>query len=798
MEKTYRELSLQEVSLVFTEEEEKALLSEESSDGIIGQDRALRALRMGAEIQAPGYNIFVTGNPGTGRTSSVFSVLEDYKKVVPALMDLAYVYNFKRPENPLILYFKPGKARIFKKDLHKLIETLKTSLKEKLEGEEFRLQRDRIVNALEEEENRTLSDFEASLSEKGFAIVHVQEGDSQATDLVPLYRGEQTTFDKLKELSAAGAVPDSYWNSAREQYYRYMDEMKKIFAALRTNRSRMEDKLNRLKMETVKPEVYGEVKSLKKKYKDKKVRDYLDAAAEDVVENLYLFILDHPVADESGNPALIRYGVNILEDRSETRETPVVLETFPNYKNLFGTIENRAEAGGDPRFSFMTIRSGSLVRADGGFLILQAEDLFKEEDLWHHVKRYLKTGRVEIQPEQGPFGSQGPLLKPEPITVAPKLILVGTENLYDFLYNQDSDFQRFFKIPAEFDSEMPRNPEGISQYSRFIKNLIKKEGLLNITPDGLKGVILYGIKLSEQKDKLSTRFSDIKDLLIEADYWARKGGKTSLGPEAIDTALDARRTLFDLPQEKLIEMIESGEMLLQVTGSSIGRVNGLAVQDRGYYSFGCPCLISARTAPGNQGIINIEREVGLSGEIHDKGVFILEGFLRSKYAQLFPLSVYASICFEQSYSEVDGDSASSSEVYALLSSLAEIPLRQDIAVTGSVNQTGEIQPVGGITEKVEGFYRICRKLNFTGLQGVIIPEQNIRNLILPKNIRNDISEGKFHIYPVRTIDEGMSILSGLPAGERTKKGVFSPGSFNFIIERKLKDMADLMKSYGGS
>jgi lon-related putative ATP-dependent protease len=394
---------------------------------------------------------------------------------------------------------------------------------------------------------------------------------------------------------------------------------------------------------------------------------------------------------------------------------------------------------------------------------MQAEDLVQDEDSWNAVKRVLRSGKLEIQGQPGPFGSSASI-KPEPFDVDVKIVLIGGESAYDYLYQTDPDFQKLFKVCAEFDDTMPRNDDTIREYVAFVRKITLEEGLLEPSLDGIAAIVEYGVRLSEKRSCLSTRFSRIADLIREADYHAELSGHDVIDADAVDAAQQARARMANLPEEKLAEMIVSGEILLQVDGEAVGRVNGLAVHDRGYYAFGLPAVISAQVSPGESGVINIEGESGLSGEIYDKAVLIVEGFLRSRYARDFPLAVSASICFEQSYTAIEGDSASSTAVYALLSAIARVPLRQNIAVTGSVNQMGQIQPVGGISEKVEGFYNICKKAGFTGTQGVMIPKQNIGNLTLCREVLEAIKAGKFSIYAVSTIDEGIQVLTSLDPG----------------------------------
>ncbi len=425
---------------------------------------------------------------------------------------------------------------------------------------------------------------------------------------------------------------------------------------------------------------------------------------------------------------------------------------------------------------------------------MQAEDLISDPEAWTAIKRVLRTGRLEIQPQAGPMG-QPLALKPEALELDIKLVLIGGEMTYDALYNADPDFQKLFKIYAEFDSTMPRNDASLREYVAFARKITTEEGLLEPNQSGLAAIAEYGVRLSGYRDRLSTRFSKIADLIREADYRASRDGKSLMDAESIIKAERTRSWLADLPEEKITDMIVSGEIILEAEGLRVGRVNGLAVHDRGYYAFGLPAVISAQVSPGESGVINIEGESGLSGEIYDKAVLIVEGFLRSRYARHFPLAVSASICFEQSYSAIEGDSASSTAIYALLSAIAGVPLRQEIAVTGSMNQMGQIQPVGGVTEKVEGFFRICKRAGLTGRQGVLIPRQNIVNLTLSREVLEAVAAGSFSVYAVSTIDEGIEVLTDRAPGELDAEGNFPKGSFNAMVADELLRMAETIKEF---
>ncbi len=791
---THYTLTPKEIAVDIPEDKIRKLAGSSQSSMIIGQPRAVRALEMGTEIKGKGYNIFVTGISGTGRISAIKKILGKYNPPLTDLKDIVYVYNFKSPDSPEVLYFPKGEGIKFKKDIHVLVENLKKSITGILNKRIYSGTRDEYISEFERTENRYLSEFEQKIKKDNFQIVKIEEDEDETTDIQPLWKGEPVSFDKLQEFVREGLIDEEYWNRQRKLYYSYMEEMRHIFLDINDLHLELEKKLRDLKIKIVKPEIDRLFGKIGKDYPDEDVQNYLNEFREDVIHNLFIFTMDREEDDE--NPSdLLRYGVNVIVDHSRSDKVPVIFENHPRYTNLFGSVETKIDINGESSTNFMMIRAGSLIRASGGFIILKAEDVLKEEGTWENLKKAIQTGEVEIQVQNNAFNLQNNALKPSPIAIHTKILMVGSENLYEILYNNDRDFQKYFKISAEFDSEMDLNDDNIKQYIGFINMIVEDENLLSPDTEGILEIVRYGVRLAEHRNKLSTRFSLIADLLREASYWAQKTGEKGISGDSVRKALEMRDYLHNLPEEKLIEFIGSGDILMSVSGESVGRINGLAVHDRGFYSFGSPLVISVQVSPGNEGLINIEREVGLSGDIHDKGVFIIEGYIRKKYARDFPLSFFASVCFEQSYGEVDGDSASSTEVYALLSAIADIPIKQSIAVTGSVNQMGEIQPVGGITEKVTGFYTICKRLGFTGDQGVIIPHQNIVNLTLPKEICDAVDEGKFLIYPVKTIDEGMEILTGMEAGERNKKGNFPAHTINHIVENRLKDIAHLVKNY---
>jgi len=764
---------------------------------IIGQPRALEALSMGVAIRARGYNLFVTGAPGTGRRTAVKKVLDGWRPEGLALRDLAYVYDFRAPLAPRSLSFPAGRGREFKHGVHDLVERVKKLVAMQADSGEYKKRTEELVAAWEAQENERLAGLEAQLAADGFRIVQVEGEDGQTgTDILPVRDGEAVPFEDLQEKAAAGGIPEAEFASLRERYLGHMDRMRLLFVDLKRGRGELERRLQDFRRESLEPLVRSEAEALAVLYPEESIASWLSELVRDALNHLYLFEAgESPAGPERRRRSpLTRYGVNVLTDNAGVSAPPVVFEAHPGYASIFGSIEQAADGQGGDRGAYLRIRAGSLLRASGGFLVMQAEDLVQDEESWSALKRVLRTGRLEIQPHAGPFGPP-PAIKPEAIEVDVKVILIGGESVYDVLYQADPDFEKLFKLCAEFDSAMPKTDEAVREYVSFVRKITREEGLREPTPDGIAAVVEYGVRLSEYRGRLSTRFSKIADLIRESDYRAGRSGRDRIDADAVDAAERARSWLADLPEEKLAEMIVSGEIILKVQGSCVGRVNGLAVHDRGYYAFGLPAVISAQVSPGESGVINIEGESGLSGEIYDKAVLIVEGFLRSRYAKRFPLAVSASICFEQSYSAVEGDSASSTAVYALLSAIAGVPLRQDIAVTGSMNQMGQIQPVGGVAEKVEGFYQICKRAGFTGTQGVMVPRQNIANLTLSREVLRAVKAGTFSLWAVSSIDEGIEVLTGLEPGDARPDGSFPEGCFNALVARELYSMAETIKEY---
>ena len=786
MNTNIHELSYEDLQLTVSIPDTHLIEEDSRSWGIIGQPRALKALKMGIEIKAKGYNLFITGEPGTGRKTATMQVLKDHCRKVTPLQDIAYVYNFKNPENPKVLYFPEGTASKFKKEMKDLVDRLKTFIVKNLSEDSYKSDRDKMITDIERQENRILSIFEDKLVKNGFRTIQVPDDDKEepVTDLIPVYKDEAVTFEELQTFVTAGTITEDDWQKTREQYYHFMGEMKGIFNSIKKERDKMEDNLGKAAEDAVRQSITKELKKIKKSWKIDDVKSYLTEVEKDVIQ-YHNVLIDDSINEELGDVLSERYDVNIIVEHGEESELPIKTENHPTDVNLFGNIETTLDMSGESSTSFMMIRAGSMILTSGGFLILQAEDILKNEETWNSLKRVLETGQVEIRGQQSPLGIPTTNLKPEAISVNTKVIIIGSSDLYFTLAQVDSEFVKHFKISVEFDSDMVRNNSTTAEYVVFIRNLIKKEQLKEISDEGILEVCQYGIKLSDRRDRLSTRFSLLSDLLRESDYWASMDGKKIIDRDAVIQAKKEKKYIQNLPEEKLDDQISRGIILIERKGSRIGSVNGLVVIDRGYYSFGLPIRITASAGPGKKGLINIEKESGLSGHIHDKGMFILEGFLRKRFGSEYPLSFTSSICMEQSYTGVDGDSASAAELLSLISELSDLPLRQDLAVTGSINQFGEIQPVGGISEKIEGFFTVCNKEELTGQQGVLIPHSNKNNLLLSEKVLNAVKDGKFHIYTMTSIDEGIELMTGKSPGIRGKNGIYPKGTINRLIDEKL-------------
>lgn len=762
----------------------------QACEDIIGQEQALKSIRTGLEIKSRGYNIFITGMVGTGRTTTIKKFLEKIRTREETPEDLLYVNNFEKPEEPLLLTLPAGQGRILKDSLEKLVSMLRLNIPELLKSQYFQERKQSILEVQQRKQKEILQQFEELVAEEGFAVIQVPMGLFTRPDLIPVVDGQPTPFSKLELLVKEDKFPKKKLEELKKKYEQLTEQLEKVIGALKAIDEETSVQLRNLEIEACTPLIKGALNDLRNRLASENVRKYLEEIEKHLIQDIDLFKPQpKEVMEADGFDPFLPYRVNLLVDNSDQTGAPVVIENYPNYTNLFGTIEYSYTRFGVGQTDFTKIKAGSFLRANGGYLVLNALDVLTEPGVWTTLMRTMRYGLFEIQNPISLFLVSTARMKPQPIKCRVKVILIGDDYLYNLLYFLDEDFKKIFKVKAEFDSEMHRDNQTISDYVRFAKKIIDEDNLLPMDRTGLAAVVEFGARLAGRKNKLSTRFHLISDVIRESDYWAKQAGKKVISREDVEKAIAEKVERVNLIERKIQELIEEGTLLIDTEGKVVGQVNGLAVYDTGELTFGKPTRITARTSTGRAGLINIEREADLSGKTHNKGVLILAGYLRGKYAQDKPFALSASIAFEQSYSGVDGDSASSTEAYAILSSLSGLPLRQDIAVTGSINQKGEIQPIGGVNEKIEGFFAVCRARGLTGTQGVIIPHQNVKNLMLKEEVVRAVAEGKFHIYPIKTVDEGMEILTGVKAGERLPDGSYEPETVNALVDEAIRRLA---------
>ncbi len=766
-----------------------------SLDSIVGQERAVNAMEFGLRINKHGYNIFITGLTGSGKMNYARSSTREVAEKQPIPDDWCYLYNFKNPDAPIAVNLPAGLGNLFARDISTLLEELNESIPKAFNTDDYERQKGAVLKEFQEIRSSLMDELNNAAIEKGFILKRSGTGFLS----VPARDGKELSEEEFNQLEKE--EKEEMEKKSTEVQFKAMEIVRRI----QNEEKKLKDKFKELEHKTGHFAVDYLIEDLKEKYEDySMVVQYLEALQEDVVDNLSDFKdddeekqLPFPWLKRSGKEtAAKKYFVNLIIDNMETKGAPVVVETNPTYYNLIGRIEYENRLG-TVTTDFTMIKGGALHKANGGYLILQAKDLLLNLQSWEVLKRVLTNKEVRIES----IGEQYAILpmaslKPQPIPLDVKVILIGNPYLYHLLYTHDEDFRKLFKLKVDFETVMDRSPENIRHMANFISTHCQREGLRHFDRSGVARVVEYSSRLAEHQEKLTTCFNDIVEILYEADTWAMVAGSDYVSGPFVEKAVREKVFRSDKYKNKLLEMIDEGTILLDLEGEKEGQVNGLAILDMGDYSFGKPSRITVTTYLGRRGIVNIERESKMSGRIHDKGVLILSGYLGQKYARETPLTLTAGICFEQSYDGVDGDSASSTELYALLSSMAGLPLKQGIAVTGSVNQKGEIQPVGGITNKIEGFFAACKLKGLTGGQGVMIPQQNVVNLMLEEEVVSAVKEGKFHIYAVNTIDEGLEILTGIPAGERVEDGRYPEGTINYLVQQKLKLYNDLLTRQG--
>lgn len=777
-------------------------------DEILGQCRGVEAFRFGMGMQLKGYNIFVTGPAGTGKQATVKKMLKELSKSDKTPDDVLYVNNFKSNEAPVLIRLQAGQGAVFKKEIHDFLESIKREVPQLFESQEYIARKNEIIEMHEKQTREFFQGIEEKVKDSGLVIVNMQMGHYQRPDVVPLVDGEPMRMIQLEEMVDKGRFPRDEFEKLKEKQKELKDEVDNILAQVRQLQKEVKKKsedVDKLMFMTLAQDLIG---PLREKYADEKTQKYFDEMLENMSEDLdsMRMIGKKPHAAEGGmmfmppqaDVILHPYQVNLLVDNSEQTGPPVIFEAYPTYRNLFGSIERVMDRHGGWRTDFTKIKAGSFIKANGGYLVINLMDAIVEPGVWPTLKRSLKTEKIEIQTFDPYYFISSTGLKPEPIEMDVKVVVLGAPYLYQLLRHYDPDVPKIFKVRADFETSMDRDEESINAVANFVGRMVEKDKLMPFDRSGVAAVIEQSVRMAGRQEKISTAFPLLADLLGEASYYAGRNGSDAVQDKHVEQAIQAHRKRSNQAEEQLQEMIDRGSLYVDTDGEVVGQVNGLAVYSLGDYSFGKPSRITAVTAMGKGGIINIEREADMSGPTHNKGIFILSGFLRRQFAQDKPLSLTASIAFEQSYGGIDGDSASSTELYALLSSLAEVPIRQGIAVTGSVNQKGEVQPIGGVNQKIEGFYTCCMHAGLNGEQGVMIPEPNVKDLMLRKEVVEAVNEGRFHIWSVENIDQGIEILTGIPAGVKDEEGRYTEDSIYGRVDARLIDLAEGLKNFGGN
>jgi predicted ATP-dependent protease len=777
-------------------------------EGFVGQERALRALKMGVELSAPGYNVFVCGLAGTSRGGTIAHMIEQLHPETKPSLDRCYVNNFKIPDRPRLLSLPRGSANVFKKDMQAGIDFLRRRIPQVFEGEPFQRQKGRIVERFSVREKELMDDFTRRIAREQFALGHMQVGAVALPEIFPVLEGQMVPIEDISKMVHEGKLETVVAEDIERKYEQFRSEFTVVYRKTLTLSRELASELSYLEQEAASVLVDGVIEELKEKYPGTGVSEYLEEVRHHLLDNLAPFkeregeeeqpqespesLLKQPGPER--DPFRV-YGVNVILAHNSEDTSPVIFETTPTHANLFGTIQRAYDARGGWTSDFMDLRGGSLLRADGGFLIMYSVEALSEPGVWRALKRTLNHNRLEIQPLEMFYPFTSTALKPEPVDINVKVILIGDRDLYELLYEYEEDFRKIFKVRVEFDEEMPLSDIVIEEYAGRLRALSEKENLFPFDRGAFAAILEYGVRRAGRRNKVTARFVDIADLAREAHYASAAAGENVVRAAHVRAAIASKIERHNLIETRIREMVEEGTLLVDMHGSCVGQVNGLSVLEIGGYSFGKPVRITASAALGKSGLINIERESNLSGRFHDKGVHIIAGYLRSIFAKDKPLSLAASICFEQSYSGVDGDSASSTEIYALLSALSELPLRQDLAVTGSMNQRGDIQAIGGVNEKIEGFFDTCRIYGLTGTQGVLIPAANVEDLMLREDVLDAVAAGNFHIWPASRVEQGIELLTGVPAGQRNGELGFELGTVFAKVDERLREMARTMKEF---
>ena len=767
----------------------------EPLEGTIGQERAVSALELALDIDAPGFNLFISGLPGSGRNTALRSYLERIAAERPVPPDYGYVHNFQDPSQPGAISLPCGMMRALAQDMEELLSSCRGEIPKVYESDDYTHRLEEVTKEVQEKRQAISNQLEEEARKEGFTVTFTQVGITP----VPLREGRPMTQEEF------GQLPERVKTELSQRVEPVQHAITHAMQEFRRLNKEAAEHTRQVDTELVRFTLTPIIDELQAKYAEHPaVVEYLEQVQADMVEHLDIFkpreeppgpipAMVGPVREEE---AFDRYRVNALVDNTTCQGAPVIFEYSPTYYNLFGRIDYRARMGAMTTDLTM-IKPGAMHRANGGYLVLQARDLLLSPLSWETLKRTLRSGEIRIEnigEQYSPLPSV--TLRPQPIAISVKIVLVGSPLLLWMLQAGDEDFRRYFKVTADFDTLMDRTPENLAKYAAFVVARCREARMTPFHKTAVARVIDYSSRLVEDQEKLTTRFMDVADVITEANYWAAKDGNAAVKGEHVKKAIEQRQYRLSLAEERIRELIEVGIIQISVEGKVAGQVNGLAVLSIGDYSFGKPSRVTARVSLGRGQMVNIERETRMSGKIHDKGFMILMGYIQGKYGRDKPLSLSASIGFEQTYSEVDGDSASSTELYALLSELSGQPIGQGVAVTGSVNQAGQVQAIGGATHKIEGFYDVCKIKGLTGDQGAMIPKDNIRNLVLKDEVIEAVGQGRFHIYAVSTIDEGIEVLTGVPAGELQEDGTYPEGTIHHMVEKRLREMAQKAREFG--
>jgi len=760
---------------------------------IIGQERAMRALRFGLGIKDKGFNIYVAGYPGTGRTTAVKGFLEEPAKAQPVPSDWCYVNNFQDEYTPKAIQLTPGMAKVFQKDMKTFVDDAKRALRKAFESDDYAAKRENTIKAIETQRKQLVEQLNEEAQKQGFVIQSTPIG----LLLIPVIKGKPMSDEEML------AMPPKLKAEIQDRRVKLEAELRTAMRQILDLDRKAHEELDKLNKEVALYAMGNLVTDQTQKYSSSlDVAKYLQDVQEDILNNLAQFI---KTAEETQQPqfqlpwmrepSFKKYEVTVVVDNSEVKGAPVIIATNPTYPNLFGRIEKEAQFGALVT-DFTMIRGGMLHKANGGYLIIPVEELLINPFSYEGLKRALKSEHINIEEMEERYGFLGTKsLKPEPIPLNVKVILIGDPYLYEQMFALDREFNELFKVKAEFDTTMDRTEECSQNYAAFVCALCTREGLKHVDGSGIAKLIEHSSRLAEDQMKLTTRFADVADIAREANFYAQQENSEFITGEHVKKAIEEKTYRSKLVQEKIQEMFERNFFLIDTEDAKVGQANGLSVSGLGDFEFGMPSRLTVSIGMGKEGIVDIEREAKMGGPIHTKGVLILSGYLNEKYAKDKPLTLSARLTFEQNYGGVEGDSSSSTELYAILSSLSGLPVNQSIAVTGSVNQKGEVQAIGGVNEKIEGFYEICKIKGLTGKQGVMIPDSNVQNLMLKEEVVEAVKTGKFHIYTAKTIDEGIETLTGAKAGVAGQDGKFEEGSVNALVDSRFRIMAEKLAKF---